>query len=565
MRRAILLILAVLLTASSLALPAAPPVAGPAATPSCPRPSYPDTAALLAALPAAGYDCAEEIAAGLRPRATASSVDALLVSARAGRDTRARRNALRALGRLAEAPRGTRPHELALRARGAAFHAVLTGALGRERDSFLLQDAIWALDTFFFPSLGAAPALEQLAADRAIPPAARERAARARARLVYARAGPLTQADRTFILDGLRSDSPGARAWAAEAAGRLRSDQLSPALRDELARALALAWEAEPPLALPADGADARGAALIGAEESSATPLTARAAIARARDRLENGARHAAALRAAFEALALPNAFARDGVTIRAGLPAAELPPLADLIDRASAAFLARAGPELAATIPGEGGRPLAVLIFPTQAAFRDYMRAFTSFAVDIDGVYDQRGATIYTHQRTPAQSENRLEESLLHELGHHLAAGHLFPGAWDSPGYHAEPKGWADEGLAEVLAGLADDGTLAPRPRQLARLCARPVLPALADLLARRAGYDRFGRFDYDAAWALSFHLLDARPAAARSLYAAFRAGTYRRADWAAIAGVGDVAAFEAEWHAAIRQWCRIARAPQE
>jgi hypothetical protein len=547
---------AALLTASSLALPPAPANPAPIATPACPRARYADAGELLEALPKAGYECAEQLAAALRPRADLATADALLALALGGPDTRARRNGLRALGRLAEAPRGSRARELALRARGAAFRGAAAATLARERDSFLLQDAIWAVDSLFYPSLGAAAALERIADDQEISPAARERAARARARLVYARAGPLIGADRAFILGGLGSDSPGARAWAADAVARLRSDQLSPPLRAELAGALARAWAAEPPLALPAEVPDQRGAALLSFSESSATSLTARAAIARARDRLDGGSAHSAALRVAFEALALPHTLAQGDVTIRAGLPPGELPALLDLLGRARATAMHIGGPELATPIPGEA-RPLTVLVFPSQAAFRDYMRAFTSLSVDVDGVYDAAAATIYTHQRDAAQSENSLAESLLHELAHHLAAGHIFPGGWATPGYHAEPKGWADEGLAEALAGLGADGALAPRPAQLARLCAQVAPPALAALLDRRTGYDRFGRFDYDGAWALSYHLLTARPDAARRLYAAFRAGAYRRADWAALAGVGDMAAFEAEWHSAISRWC--------
>jgi len=70
------------------------------------------------------------------------------------------------------------------------------------------------------------------------------------------------------------------------------------------------------------------------------------------------------------------------------------------------------------------------------------------------------------------------------------------------------------------------------------------------------RAGYDSFGSFDYDAAWALSFYLLTERPAALRQLAAAYRDGSYRLEDWPRLAGA-PLAQLEAEWHAAMSGWC--------
>jgi hypothetical protein len=173
-----------------------------------------------------------------------------------------------------------------------------------------------------------------------------------------------------------------------------------------------------------------------------------------------------------------------------------------------------------------------------------------------VDGTYDEATATLYTHERTAAQSENTLAETVRHELTHHLTGRRLFPGGWRSAGYHDEPKGWLDEGLAELMAGLGPDGAPAPRPAQLARLCARATPPDLPGLLARRAGYDRFGSFDYEAAWALSYFLLAERPEGLRRVAAAYRDGSYRLRDWPRHVGA-PLAAVEAAWHGAIERWC--------
>lgn len=528
--------------------PASPP---PARTPQCPAPGYPDTAALLAALPGAPYACAEELAAALRPRADLATTDALITLAATGPHALARRNALRALGRLAESPRGSRARELVLQARAARLRATLSGLLAGEQDNFLVQDAVWLVDSFFYPSFHDGPALTRLAADPALAPALRYRAAAARARLIYARPGPLASDDRAFIHGGLQSDSPGVRAAAALAVAHLRNAQLDTRLRAELDTALAAAWAAEPALQLAPD----QPPPVMGFAESSPTSLTARAAIARARDRLAGGTTHLARLRIDYEALALPNRLSANGVTLRSGLPVAQLTPLLAEITHTQATFNAIVGPELSGPIPGEDGPALSVFIFARQGIYRDYLRAFTSFTVDVDGVYDELTATLYTHARTAEQSANSLEQTLRHELAHHLAGRQIFPGHWQSPGYHAEPKGWADEGLAELLAGAGPAGP-APRPAQLGRLCALRAPPALGELLARRAGYDHFGHFDYDAAWALSYYLYRERPAALRRLYAAFRDGSYRLAGWPRIVGA-PLATLEAEWHAAISGWC--------
>lgn len=552
-----LLALALALAAPSSALPlaVAPPSPGPAATPSCPAPSYANAGALLVALQGASYACAEQLAAALRPRAGLAEADALLLMARSGANALIRRNALRALGRLAEAPRGSRAHELVLRARAAALQATLAAILAGERDSLLTQDAVWIVDAFFYPSFGAAAGLERVAADTALAPALRYRAAAARARLIYARPGPLAASDHGFITTGLHSDDPGVRAAAAMAAARLRSPQLVPALRTELEAALGAAWAAEPPLALAPDAAAAPGAAPSLAE-SSPTSLTARAAIARARDRLAGSTANLDALRSAYEALALPATLAGDGATLRAGLPPGQLPALLALVAQVRAAFNTALGPPFAAAIPGEPTAPLSIIVFARQGVYRDYVRAFTPFTVDVDGTYDAATATLYTHARTAQQSENSLAETLRHELTHHLTAQQLFPGSWQSPGYHREPKGWLDEGLAEVMAGLAANDAPAPRPAQLARLCERQAPAALAPLLAMRAGYDSFGSFDYDAAWALNFYLLTERPAALRRIAAAYRNGTYRLENWPRLAGA-PLAQLESEWHAAMSGWC--------
>ncbi len=525
------------------------------ATPACPALTYPHTEAMLGALAKAPYACAEDLAAAIRARADSATVRSLITMAHAGADSRARRNALRTLGRLAESPRGSQAHELVVRAHGAATQSLVVAILRSDRDNFLLQDGVWLLDSFFYPSFGAASALEQVATDAGMAAALRYRAAAARARLLFAQPGAVTAADRAFLLNGLRAEDPGVRTAAANAIAYLTPSQFQDAVA-ELRAALDAAWAAEPALELVPDAPDARALNLFSFQESSPTSLSARAAIARAQDRLaDGGTTRLDDLRHSYEALALPHELRGDGVQLRSGLPPEQSALLLAELERTRLAYREIVGAEQAIPLPDATQGVLTLRIFARQGIYRDYMRAFTPFSVDVDGIYDERTATIYTHQRTPEQSEHTLVETLRHELAHHYGAQTLFPGQWLTPGYHREPKGWVDEGLAELMAGLGPDGP-APRPAQLARLCERTQLPALGQLLARREGYDRFGSFDYAAAWALTYYLYTNHPAALQQLYASFRNGSYRLAQWEPIAGL-PMADSELAWHTAIRAWC--------
>jgi hypothetical protein len=549
------------ISGSSLIVPPAPQTVPVPYTPSCQYATYADVPALLNALDSANYACTEEIATALVQRADPPLVATLLANTTdPARDTRARRNSLRTLGRFADAPRTSRAHTLALGRYGAELQATATQALSSESDAFLLQDAIWMLDQFFYPSRNAAQALEALAYNQELDAAVRFRAAKARTRLVWVDGPPLSFDAVAFMHTGLANPDPGVRAAAADAIARLRSDQLTPELYRTLNIALVNAWAVEPPLALSyePEAHPERNPLLSGTVESVPTDLTARAAIARARDRLEPGVHLFAELRSAYEALALPVTHVENCIVIRADHPATVLPGIARRMILVEQAFNEIIGPGLGAPIPEEFC-VLTVMIFGSRTIYREYMRAFTPFTVDIDGTYYSESGTLYTHQRTPQQSGNSLEVTIQHEMTHHLTARTIFPGNWSDPAYHREPKGWADEGLAEVLAGLQPTATgyeLAPRQQQLERVCANPP-PSLAALLARREGSDRYGHFDYDNAWSLTYYLVTERPEAARRIYASYRAGTYRLQNWPALAGTPSLATFEAEWHAAIEQWC--------
>jgi hypothetical protein len=551
------ILLVLLLPAAALPLAVAPPTAPSLSTPRCPNASYPDAAALIAALYGANYGCSEDLAAALRPRADRTSVEALLTLANSDENDTARRNALRALGRLAESPRGTRAYELMQRTYGAAMYATLARILERDSDNYLLQDAIWLADTFYFPAYQLQPAFQRISRMEGLPANLRERAASAVGRLSYARPGPLQAADLAYALGALGDSEPGVRAQAALLLWRLRNDQRPPEVLAQVVPALEAALASEPPLALARDGPIQRVA-----EEPTTTALAVRAALARALDRhAPQATSRYQQLRSDYETLALPRRYETPGFVLRGSLPASELAALGERSRSTWAAALEMLGPALRAPIPDELATVVAILVFPSQAAYREYLRAFTGYNNNTDGIYAEAEATLYTYERTAGQTENTLVETLQHELTHAVTGRHMFAGQWHHPGYHTQPKGWADEGLAEVLAStsFAADGryTLERNQEAIDKLCQLSSYPDLSALLYQRAGYDRFGRFDYESAWALSYFLLTEHRQAAHNLYRAYRNGTYSVEGWPGLAGFGSLAAAETAWHGAMREWC--------
>ncbi len=530
-----------------LAACAAPPQAR---TPNCPAPTYPDSAALLAALPPADYACTEDLAAALSPYTTPQMIDHLLaLAADPQPHARARRNALRVLGRLAEAGPG---RDLLLGDRATATQQVLDQILASEDDPLILHEVIWIYDSAYFPAFSFQPALERIATEPRYDPALRTRAATALVRLLAHVPGLITPHNEEILTTSLASNVAGVRRSAALGIASLDDAQMSSAVRARFVQALAQVWQSEPALALPADLPDLP-------VESQPTSLSVQAAIAQAQDRLL-GAQHLVALRTQYEAMTLPHTFEQGDLRVRSGLSSAELSAVTEHVGIARRAFVQIVGQQLATPIPGEPDAPIRLIIFAHPAIFRDYMRAFTPYPVDVDGVYSEAERTIYTHQRRADQRTATLGMTIQHEMAHALLAQSLFAGQWSDAGYHTQPKGWLDEGLAEVISMAQEDAAgeirFAPPPGHIAALCRRSTAPSLKMLLEERRGYEQYGRFDYPAAWALSAYLIESHPAALQRLAAAYRDGSYRREDWGTLVGMSE-AAFEARWHTQIGAWC--------
>ncbi|MBN1946716.1 MAG: collagenase [Bradymonadales bacterium] len=500
----------------------------------CPELAELSASELLISVPYGDYDCTEGTALALGPQTDQGVVGSLLSIAESHEWEWSRRNGMRILGRLAEGLGGTAAQEVVVVAMAEEVLQVLEGLLTTEVGEEVLHDVIWVLNSFFFPFFEMQEELESIVSDPLFESSLRWRAMNALGRLFWAKPEPLDEGELDFLVQSLSSDDLWVRAEAAFICWILRDDQLEPASESALVAALQDRWATE-------------------------SELVVLAYLALALDRFEGTSRFEE-LRDDYETEHLGTTASGDGIILRSGLPSDEIELLVAVLEQERAAFFDLFGSPFDQPIPGDVNETVTVLIFASRDEYREYMEAFVGYAADAGGLYVESSATLYTWQRTPDQSVFTLQELLQHEYGHYLQGRHLFPGLWSDPGYHDEPKGWADEGLAELLGGLSFDGTggydCPLREYHADRLCGSPYRD-LAGLLSLRAGYDQEGIFDYTNAYALAFYLATEREVVLHELMLSFREEYYHLADFAAIAGISSVESLQADWHVAIDRWC--------
>ncbi len=492
---------------------------------------------LLANLPYGDYNCTEAIAGALGALEFASpqdeaAIQLLILLGEARREGWSRRNALRALGRLAERPEGSDARRLVLSVYASNLEAMLHRRLARDRSEDVLHDAIWILDTFFYPHYETQKYLETITADPTFHTSLRFRAARAWSRLIWAGSGPIADRELEFIVRSMDSDDAWVRAEAAYVAETMGDDRMNSAIRSRIVAALERSWRIE-------------------------SELIAQVYVAQALD-YYNGSDLRTALRTDWEATHLGSTFTGLGLTIRSGLSEDDLPTFATTIENTRAAFFDILGSAFATPVPEDTNAAMTLFLFGSRDRYSEYMSLFVGYGQDAGGLYLENEGALYTYQRTPAESIFTVEELIQHEYSHYLQGRYVYPGLWADAGYHDQPKGWLDEGLAEVLAGAVFEAngaySLPVRPAHLSSICSTP--PALVTLLERRAGYDQTGTFDYPSAWAFSYFLTTGELSVLRGVAGAYRDQTYQLTDFRSAAG-RDVPDLEQAWHAAIPAWC--------
>lgn len=386
---------------------------------------------LLENLPYGDYNCTEAIAGALGALEFASSEDEaaiqlLILLGEARQEGWSRRNALRTLGRLAERPDGSNVRRLVLSVYGPSLQAMLHRRLAYDRSEDVLEDAIWILDAFFYPHYETQKYLEAISADPTFGASLRFRAARAWSRLIWAGSGPIAERELEFMVRSMDSDDIWVRAEAAYVAETLGEGRIDTTIRSRILAALERSWRIE-------------------------SELIAQVYVAQALDHY-NGTDLRSGLREDWEATHLGSTFTAAELTIRSGLPEDALRSFATTIEHTRAAFFDILGSAFRSPVPDDENASMTLVLFGNRERYTEYMSLFVGYGDDAGGLYLENEGVLYTYQRTPAESVLTVEELIQHEYGHYLQGRYVYPGLWADVGYHDQPKGWMDEGLAKCL-----------------------------------------------------------------------------------------------------------------
>ncbi|MCW1970440.1 MAG: collagenase [Anaerolineae bacterium] len=451
-----------------------------------------------------------------------------------------RRNVLRVFGRIFEQYQTRAEQPIAQFARTDAMTDTLRALLRRDTTTAVLHDVLWILDSYAYPCFVAQGDVQQLIRNTSLDSAVRFRAMGVWRRLMYAKTGALTDAELNFLLAQMNDSDEWVRAEGYFCCEVLKPEHLPPAHRTRVMMGLENAWQHE-------------------------NAQTIRPNLARAIDHFNGNQTLLKTLRMDYEQRDLPNeVMSADGQTkVRSSLPLQTLNQYVLLLERQKKIFFELMGGEFHQPLSGDPSRVMTLIVYGSREVYRQHMSGFVGFGADAGGLYIEQSATLYTfeHDKTDAYST---EDLIKHEYGHYLQGRYVYPGMWGEAGYHHEPKGWADEGMAEFLAGISIDSAgqyeLAEREVYVKpeKLCNGDPLCDLNALIRRREGYEQQNgtQFDYMNGWALVHYLMKERREIALKLYSALRRNTYRADDFERICGV-SLAQLQADWHAAMRHWC--------
>ena len=235
------------------------------------------------------------------------------------------------------------------------------------------------------------------------------------------------------------------------------------------------------------------------------------------------------------EAFVFPRAFSFDdgALVIHTSLAEPEVRRLYHAIHavHASADRLLRG----VAPLPGDPNGVLTLRIYDSPESYAAYQSFLYGLSSNNGGIYIEQDGTLYTYDRTPAQSIFTLEELVRHEMAHAVLGRWAVDGMWgEVPIYEASRMVFFDEGLAEMLAGATPTSGVVPRAvlvdQVVADGAARMHVPEIV-----RATYGNFEFYPYAGLLMTWLHRHD--PGRLLALLDAARAG--------------DVAAFDA-WVAA-------------
>lgn len=494
--------------------------------------SIPETLLLLET---SDYYCTESIAVVLASRADDGLITNLLNLINTHSNGWARRNAMRVIGRFAERGSSHPAGSLVLIARGPEIQTAILDRLENDSDEDLLHDAIWVADSYFFPYHAVYPSLKRISANQQFDTTLRFRAMLAIERLIHNRDELLLTSDLDFILGSLISDDLWVRAEAAFICERLTDNHIGQEGRVRVIAELTGAY----------------------IQESEFVP---KFYMSRSLDHFNGNNDLVTDMRNDYEAAHLPDSLTAGGITIRARSHG-DLSLFVDMMSTVKNAFFDLFNHAFDSPVPGDPNQAMTLMLFDNPDVYEDFMNTFVGFGAYAGGLYIESSGTLYTYRRTPSQSSHTVEDLVKHEYGHYLQARYLYPGLWGDSGYFDQPRGWADEGLAEFLAGLklgqGGHYRRALRPVYMTSVCQSVGSLDLNALIRLRAGYDETGTFNYRNAWLFSHYLMAKRPDIALRLYSSYRDGTYNVDNFTSIATVSSLEDLETDWKNKATGWC--------
>lgn len=500
----------------------------------CPDLSSAEASMLLAAIPHGDYYCIESIAQILAQSARYQDIKQLFEIAQNSEISWARRNGIRVIGRMLEQPGSDVTDILVSKILADQIAEIMLDRLAHDPSEDVLLDAIWILDTFFHPSFDAQDALFRISENEAATSELRFRAMASINRLIQA-GDRLHIIDLLFLERSLKSSDPWVRGYAAFAMLSVQDLPTHLYQQRRMVTALRKAFTRE--------------------EEFST-----RAAIAQAIDGFQE-TNLLAELKIDFEENKLSQKLSDGNINVRSGLALEQLPPRVSRMQGVEKAFFEKFTQAVSSPTPESTNDSLELLLFASEIDYQQYMDAFVGYGSEAGGLYLENSSTLYTYEREPNESRFTVEHLIQHEYTHYLTGRYVFPGLWSDPGYHAEPKGWLDEGTAEYFAELElnDDGKYvsATPTERLLELCDTAGEQSLHALIDQRAGYDQPGTFSYDLAWSFVKFLIEDHPESVNNLVQSFRDETYQRDELAALLGFSSLESVEAEWRGSLRAQC--------
>lgn len=500
----------------------------------CPELNTDDAAKLLAAVSYGDYYCVESTAQILTQSVRFQDIKQLFEIARNSEIPWSRRNAIRVLGRMLEQPGSDVTDILVSKILSGQIAELMLDRLLHDSSEDVLLDAIWILDTFFHPAFETQLALSRLSQNEQVSPELRFRSMASITRLIQSKERLGTK-DMVFLEKSLESTDPWVRGYAAFATLSIQELPIRPYQERRIVAALEEAYSAE-------------------------SEFSTKAAIAQAIDGFQ-GSELLTELRFGFEQAKLAQNLSDGNIKVRSGLSLDEIPPRVYRMQEVEQAFFDKFGQAINNPTPESTNDSIELLLFANEVDYQEYMDAFVGYGSDAGGLYLESNSTLYTYERDPNESRFTVEHLIQHEYTHYLTGRYVFPGLWSDPGYHEEPKGWIDEGVAEYFAELELDEngvyiSTAPTGRLL-DICDNTSNQSLSTLIAQRAGYDEPGTFSYDLAWSFVKYLIENHPASINNLLRSFREDSYQLDQAATLLGFESVESIEADWLNSLRTQC--------